>query len=157
MQIRNLPLIVIAQFTSILPEHFSIDEFIVNEKMRIGTACNGMNDKNFPLKHECQGAMNLFIFKTTTDMETRPALRQIAEDGWIFTGVKGIASLIMEHIKLLPVENWILSPNRLIEDTDIWQSSGIPYLLVGSGIKYSNHSIDYIRDGKYLLLGRKAD
>jgi len=151
-------LILTKHLISTLPEQFSVDQFIMNNKAMLGTICNGVDDKNFPLTQglTCTGETQLLIFQAVEDIETRPALRSIIKEGFFITGFKGIASLIKDHAGKLPVENWILSPNRLIEESDNWQTSGIPYLSAGhTDIKYSNHSIDYIQSGRYLLLGKQ--
>lgn len=156
MKIKELPLILTKRLISTLPEQFSVDQFIMNNKAILGTICNGVDDKNFPLTHSCAGETQLLIFQAVEDIETRPALLSIIKEGFLLTGFKGIASLIKDHAGKIPVENWILSPNRLIEASDKWQTSGIPYLSAGhTDIKYSNHSINYIQSGRYLLLGKQ--
>jgi len=80
MKIKELPLVVTAQFLSNLPEQFSIDQFLIDEK-KFRSVVWEISDKKFPLHHLCSGLMDVYIFQVVRDMETRPALRMITEEG----------------------------------------------------------------------------
>lgn len=148
------------QFRLNIQPGFSINEFITRYRDKLSSVTNGMDDKNFPLEKDFDGEIDFCIFRMRKKIcPTYKFLSDAKNEGYIFTGVKGVASLFLTHLNELPEDSWILSPNRTLSVEDHWEASAIPYLdhkPSHTNLHHSNHSVSDLRAGMYILLGKKV-
>ncbi len=138
---------------------FSINEFIEKHGKNLRSITNGVNDQNFPLEQDFEGKIDFFIFKVKQEIcPTYKFLLEAKDEGYILTGVKGIALLFLNNNKELPKDSWILSPNRILSLEDYWKHAAVPYFVSENNeghLNSSNHSVTHIPDRMYIVLGKK--
>lgn len=158
--IKKYSLTLVATIESHVDSGFSIDSYLETNAKLFSSVVNGMNDENFKLEDDFEGNIAFSIFKMNDEIDETPLFLQDAkEQGYIFTGVKGIASILLQSKAFSYMDSWILSPHKIAEPSKAY-SNGMPYLskATKSGaylLHYSNNSVNNLRAGMYILLAKK--
>ncbi len=141
---------------------FSVNRFIENNKDLLISVTSGMNDQNFPLEQDFEGDVDFIFFKSDRGIyPTNQFVSDAKDDGYILTGVKGIAFLVLKikDSPFLPKDIAIFSPNKTFSPEDKNKSLALPYFisrtLGGIALHHSNDSTTMIAAENYVVLGRQ--
>jgi hypothetical protein len=157
---KDFPIVLVKNIELKISSAFSINSYLEQNGAKFGSIVNGMNDENFALENDFYGNINFCIFKMKENIySTTSFLRQARFEGYLLTGVKGIASILLKPEELLFIDSWLLSPHKILEYCEKW-TDGIPYLGIGKdkdySLHFSNHSVNDLRSGMYILLAESV-